>query len=324
MNSIVHRGIRFRLTAILLVGLCLVATSLTAYTVPEGASAVVTRFGKPVRVVTTSGLHWRWPAPLERAQIVDRRRRITDVRPVPSFTRDRHTVLLTTFTLWRVADPLLFVQALGGVESAEPVLAGLVTAARNEEVSLHDLSALVSSRPEENRFDDVERQIARRVEQTARDRLGIEVDRVAIERIELPPENVRAVLERMRAERATEAARLRAEGAKAAQAIRDDAHVKSQELLRDSREQASRIKAQAERDAALILAEAHEQAPDFYRVWSSLETAKQALGKNAIVVLRTDHVLFAPLLDAGKANVRPASGVTRSAPQAASEIKEER
>ena len=45
----------------------LIITYGSTYQVSEGSSAVVTRFGEPVRVVEQTGLRWKWSWPVETA-----------------------------------------------------------------------------------------------------------------------------------------------------------------------------------------------------------------------------------------------------------------
>lgn len=292
--------------ALRLLGLAALLTALAAYAsfdaVSPDTALVVVRLGKPVRVVQTAGPCWHWPRPVDAAHRIDLRRRLAGVPATATWTRDKKNVLIGTFVVWHVADPLLFLQAAGELEVAESTLVALVVAAQSQEVSRHDLSALVSDDPTEWRSEDMELAIGRRAEEVVRERLGIAVDRVGFQRIELPPENVAAVLEKMRAEREAEAGRLRSEGAKMAQAVRDEAHVKSQQLLRTGREEAGRIAADAEREAAEEFARVERQDPEFFRFWTGLQASRRALGRNSVLVLRSDAPLFDSLFEGERAD----------------------
>ena len=267
------------------------------FSVPEGFAIVVTRMGRPLRVVSEPGPCWKLPPPIDQVHLIDCRRQLFDTPQTATLTRDKKSIVLSTFVVWHVDDPLLFMQAAGTSKAANTGLAGIVTAAKNQELSRYELSALVSVNKSDIRVAAIEKSLTEQVQRLARERLGVVIDKIGFQRIALPQENIVAVLEKMRAERETEAGRLRAEGGKVAQSIRDDAHVKSQEILRSAREEASRISADAERQAAEVFARAHSKDPEFFHFWSSLQASKQALGKNSVLVLRSDRAFFDALLN---------------------------
>lgn len=180
------------------------------YAVTEGEAVVVVRLGRPARVVRSAGPAWKFPEPLERLHRIDLRRQLADTPSVTALTRDRKSIVLEAFVAWRVADPLLFLQATTGLEAAAETLAGMVSAAQNQELSRFELADLVTTDASaaEN-LERFEQRVRERVSPLVRDRLGIVVDRVGVRRVSLPIENLPAVLERMRADRETEADRSR-------------------------------------------------------------------------------------------------------------------
>ncbi|MFO0912333.1 MAG: protease modulator HflC [Pirellulales bacterium] len=292
-RRIVFQGVQLTLLTIV-VGLFVCHS--TFFCVTDGFTSVITRFGRPIRVLATPGPYWKLPAPIDQLHLIDNRRQILDTPSVTVITRDRRTIIVTPFAIWHVADPLLFFQAFESTAIAESSMADLLVAATNQELSRHDLGALVSTDPTTLETADVGVGIGADVQRTIGDRIGVKFDKVGWRRLEFPQENIQAVLSRMRAEREAEAGRLRAEGAKAAQAIRDAAHVKAQELLRQGRDEASRISADAERRAADVVATARRQNPQLYDFWSSLQASKQALNKDSIVVLSSDQGFFSALI----------------------------
>jgi len=267
------------------------------YTVPEGDFAVVTRFGRPVREIRDAGAYWKLPASIDQVRRISRRRNIFSTPETTSFTRDKKNIVLSTFVVWRVENPLTYLQAVGEIPSAEIHLTGMVLAAKAQVVGQQDLTALVSTREEEIQVGAMEDAMTQSVCMRARSRLGIVVDKIGVERVAFPTENLSAVFDRMRVERQGEANRLRAEGQKAAQVLRDDAYVKSQEILRAGKEEAARITAQTERDIAEQQAAVYGRNPEFYRFWSSLQASKRALQERATLILSTDQLFFEELAE---------------------------
>lgn len=278
------------LLATSIVGL-LVAYSMY-FQVTEGSYAVVTRFGDPVRAVRQAGPGWKWPWPVEQVHPIDARHRLYNSPYTATLTRDQKNVILLTYVVWRVDDPLLFLQSLGTPEAAERKLDGMAAASKNFQLGRYDLTSLVSTKPEEIKTPQIEQAVLEDLRDPARQWFGITVEQVGIKRIAYPEENIATVLEQMRAERQAEAGRLRAEGEKEAQRIRDDALVKAEEIRREGREEAGKIVGRAEKDAAEVYARAHNLDPEFYRFWRSLQAVKRTLGEKATLILRTDQGFF--------------------------------
>ena len=276
--------------ATMIVGL-LVGYSM-CFVVPEGSNAVVTRFGDPQKSLQQAGLFWKWPWPIEQSHLIDVRRRLHNTPFTATLTRDRKNVILLSYVVWRVDNPLVFLQSLGSANAAELKLDGMVAASKNFHLGRYDLSALVSTVPGNIKIAEIEQAVLRDVQQPANEKFGIVVEQVGIKRIAYPEENITAVLQQMRAERQAEAGAIRAQGEKEAQRIRDEALVQSEEIRREGREEAGRILGQAEKQAAEIYAKAHQLDPEFYRFWRSLQAVKRTLGAKATVILRTDQGFF--------------------------------
>jgi membrane protease subunit HflC len=282
----------------------LIAAASLLFTVREGQVAVVTRLGAPRAVVTAAGLHVKLPWPLERVHALDARTRVFTSRFVETLTRDKRNAVLQAFVVWSVGDPLTFLQAVGDAGGAEERLDGLITNAKNAVLGRYDLDALVSTVPGAVRIAEVEEAILGDVEATARERLGIRLHQVGLSRLGLPPENVRFVLEQMRAERAQFAARHRAEGEREAAAIRAQTDLEAARLRAEGRRAAAEIRGRGDAEAARIYGEAHRRDPEFYKFVRSLESLRSLLGRRSTVILRTDAPPF-ELLETGPA-VAPA------------------
>ena len=276
--------------AVTIVGLLIAYSAY--FQASEGYNAVVTRFGDPVRSIRTAGLYWKWPWPIEQAHQIDVRYRLYNTPYTATLTRDQKNVILLTYAVWRVEDPLLFLQSLGTPEAAEQKLDGMVAASKNFHLGRYDLSALVSTQPGAIQIAQIEHAVLEDVRKPALEKFGIAVKQIGVKRIAYPEENIASVLDQMRAERRAQAGGLRAEGEKEAQQIRDEAMVRSEEIRRQGREESGRIVGRAEQEAAAIYARAHQLDPEFYRFWRSLQAIKRTLGAKATVILRTDQGFF--------------------------------
>ncbi len=293
------RGFVFRVSlAGVITGLLL--TYGASFTVSEGNHAIVTRFGRPVREIHEAGFYWKYPWPIEQFHPIDVRLRYFNSPFTATFTRDRKNVVLMTYVVWRVDDPLLFFQSLGAPEAAEQKLDGMIAAAKNFHMGNYDLTALVSTADSAIQADKIEAAILDTVRGPALEKFGIAIEQVGIKRIAFPQENMAAVLEQMRAERRAEAGELRAKGKKESQRIRDEGLVKAEQILRTGRKEAGKILGRAEKEAAEIYAQAHQLDPDFYRFWRSMQVVKKVLNSKATVILRNDQEPFRELFQSAQ------------------------
>jgi len=265
--------------------LAVLIVSAVTYQVRESHVAVVARFGKPKRVVTVPGLHGKLPWPLENVYILDNRKRVYETSYTETLTRDSQNVILLNYAIWRIADPLSFLQAMGSVAAAEERLDGMITSAKNGIMGNYDLSAMVSTDPSMLKVEEIERAIVAEVQGTAREQIGFQ-------RLALPEENIRNVFDKMRAARAQFAARWIAEGEREGDNIRSKTDLERKQILSEAIQRSAVIRGQAEAEAARIYAQAHSEDAEFYQFLRSLESLKRILGDRTTVILRTDNPPF--------------------------------
>ena len=120
---------RLRLVTVSLALLSILYAMVTVK-VREGHSELITQFGEPVRVIEHPGLYMKLPWPIQASTSIDRRRRLFETKQTEMLTKDKRNVVLLSFVLWSVEEPLAFYQAVGTMESAEEKLNGLVTNAQ--------------------------------------------------------------------------------------------------------------------------------------------------------------------------------------------------
>jgi len=304
--------------AAVIVGL-LVAYSM-CFQVSEGYQAVVTRFGKPVRAEPEAGLYWKWPWPIEQARQIDVRRRIHNTPYTATFTKDRKNVVLLTYVVWHVDNPLLFLQSVGNRKDAEEKLNGMVLHRKNFYLGRYELSDLVSTDPSAIKTDQIEAAMLADVDRDARQKFGIKVEQVGVKRIAYPEENMAAVLDQMREERRAEAGALRAQGEKIAKQITQDALAQSETILSEGREEAGKIRGRAEAEAARIYSEPSELDPEFFTFWRKLLAVKRTLDEKSMLILRTDQSIFDVLKSAPEPpDARPTANQTSSIAPVATE-----
>jgi len=275
-------------------GLILLGLAFYAFTwqLREGSVAIRLRLGRAVDVVDAAGLHGKLPWPVDQIVFLDGRRRVLKTRHTEMLTRDKKNVILLSYVVWRISDPLRFYQSVGSVEGGDSKLDGLVTNAKISVLGGYDLSALVSTKSEDLKTEEIESAILGNVVTSATEKYGVSIEEVGFERLSLPESNTRFVFDQMRAERRQYAARYRAEGEREAQSIRSSTMLEVAGIRAEANEQAARIRGEAEAEAARIYADAHSADPDFYRFTRSLDSMGKVLNERTHVVLRTDSAPF--------------------------------
>ena len=266
-----------------------------AVVVREGQAVLVTRFGRPLRVASQAGLHWKLPWPIDDASLLDMRRRVYETGHTEMLTRDKKNIIARTFVVWRIGDPLAFTQSIGKEEAAEGKLDGLLTNAAIGTLGGHDLSALVSTNPADLQVDQIETELLTSAAPVARRSYGVTIEQIRLERISLPEENVRAVFDQMRAERRQFAAKFEAEGELEASRIRSEADLEAARIRAKGADEQARIRGKSAAEIAKIYADAHRINPELYRFTRSLESLDKLVTGNTSLILRTDSEPFSLL-----------------------------
>jgi membrane protease subunit HflC len=269
--------------------------SACAHVTHDGETTLVVRFGRPVRVDQEAGLHVNLPWPIEVVVRLDMRRQVLETGLTEMLTRDKKNIVLVNYALWRVADPLRFVQAIGTMDRVPSALLGLLANAAIGVMGHYDLSALTSTTASDIHTDEIERDLLAATAPTAAESYGMSIERVALMRLSLPEQNISFVFDQMRAERRQYAARFTADGDKEASRIRAETNLEVAHIQAGATEEAARIRGEADAEAARIYAEAHSQDPELYRFTRGLESLGKIVGERTTLVLRTDAEPFSLL-----------------------------
>ena len=266
------------------------------YVVDATELAVRTRFGRPVAVVTKPGLHARVPLVDDVARL-DARLLYFDPPAGEFLTNDKKNIVVTPVVLWRIEDPLRFLQTLVTRESAEARLSDLVASETGAALGAVPFARLVSAAAGEADLPGVVKGIAERVGRRAAADYGVKVVDVRLKRIAFPEQNLLSVFGRMRSERERIARRFRSEGEEAALKIRAEADKEKTRLLAEAYRKAEEEKGAGEAEAARIYARATSQDPDLYRFLRTLRAYEKVLDEKTTLVLPGDSDVLRLLTD---------------------------
>jgi modulator of FtsH protease HflC len=311
-------GARLRFAVRLALAIALAAAAgltASAVMVGSGQAVVITQFGDPLRVVTSPGLAWKVPAPVQGTIPVDLRLRTTSTGLQDVGTRDGLRILVQAYVAWQVpSDPDQIRRFLRAVrndpDEAARQLRSLAGSALQVTASSFDLADLVNTDPGRVRLAVFEDRLRDQIEKQVRETYGIAIRQTGIERLSLPETTLAATVGRMRSERETVAAQRTAEGLRAAAQIRSEAARDSRITIAKARTEAAEIEAASRREAAEINAKAYEADPGLYIMLRSLDTLATVVGTNTRLILRTDAAPFNALVQgAAGAEARPGAGL---------------
>ncbi len=275
--------------------LALMALPSSVFVVHQTEFGIVTRFGKPKADLAEPGLHFKLPWPVDHVLRLDRRLLVFDNEPAEMLTLDKRNILVDSFILWRIADPLKFAQTLRTRLEAEARLLDLAASELGAAIGSEPMSHLINVDPTQVKIHEVAARAAEAVQATTRDGFGIEVVDLRINGLNLPPQNRASVIERMRAERGRIATAYRSEGEEEALKIEAESSKEQEALLAEAEARAEAIRGQGEAQALALLAEAYAEDPEFYRFLRALESYETILDGDTTIFIESDSELLETL-----------------------------
>jgi len=272
--------------------LVLVMAAGFTFTVREGSTAIVSRFGRIVNVHTEAGLHFRLPWPVDRIITYDARNQYMDSGYIETMTNDMINIILQTYLVWNIQDAERFHISVGDYAAAQRHLNSIVANTKNGVLGNFTLSNLVSTDPDDIRLDEIREAIERQVAEAARSNFGIEVRTLRFRRLALPHTNILSVFEQMIADRQRHVSRYLTEGERDAAIIISEAEAQAAEIIAQGRLEASMIDAETERRVAEIFGEAHNRNPELFNFLMNLIALENSVNHDTVIIMRASESPF--------------------------------
>ncbi|MBM4028753.1 MAG: protease modulator HflC [Planctomycetes bacterium] len=263
------------------------AVYLVTFQVRETESAFVTRFGKPVREITDPGLYAKWPTPIEQVHKFDSRMRVLEAELGETTTSGTIPIIVNTYVVWRVAEPLKFLNAVKTIDNAESKLRNQINDTQNRVIGQHAFGEFVNSDPEKIRFDQIQEAMLADLQGPVLKDYGIEIKTLGIKQLKVSADVTKQVFERMKAERQRSTDRTISEGEAEAGRIRAEANKKREVLLAAAEARAKRIRGDGDAEAAKYY-EMLEEDPQLAIFLRNLEALAVTLKERATVVIPAD------------------------------------
>ena len=271
-------------------------TGMTLFTVDQRERAIVFQLGEVKEVITTPGLHFKWPF-IQNVRYFDGRILTMDTPDAERYiTSEKKNLLVDTFVKWRIDDVRQYYKSVGDELQAQTRISQTVNATLREEFGKHTVLEVVS----EDR--DVIMKVVRERANLDAKQIGVEIIDVRLKRVDLPQEVSDSVYKRMDAERKSVANQLRSEGSAASERIRAEADKEREVIIANAYKEAQRIKGEGDAKAAAAYAQAYGQDSEFYAFYRSLEAYRSSFkDRSDVLVLEPNSEFFKYLKGPGKA-----------------------
>ena len=267
------------LIAIIVLGNSIVITKENEYT-------LIKQFGKVERIISSPGLSFRIPF-IQTTDILPKTMLLYDLTASDVITQDKKTMVVDSYVLWRITDPLKFTQTLTNITNAE---------GRINTIVYNSMKNIISSMSQ----NDVIRSRDGALSQNIMANIGSSVDQYGIvfvsvetKHLDLPSDNKAAVYERMISERNNIAASYTATGESDAKMIRTKTDNEIVVSVSEAEAEAEKIIAEGEAEYMKILSGIYntKERAELYTFVRALDAAKKSMKGDKTLILSADSPL---------------------------------
>jgi len=262
------------------------------FTVKEGSSVIISRFGKIVDVYDDAGLHFKLPWPVDKVIVYDTRNQYMDSGYNETLTNDKINIILQTYIVWRINDVRKFYTSIGDYNSAQHHLNDLAATAKNSVLGNYALSSLVSTNVDEIKIDEICQDIEEKAAGSALANYGIEIQTLKIKRLALPEANIRSVFNQMIADRQKYVSQYVAEAERDSAIITGEADTRAAEIYAQGKLEASQIEGETERLTARIYGEAYNQNSRLFVFLKKLIALENSVNADTTIIMRANESPF--------------------------------
>jgi len=284
------------------------------YTLEEGRQAIIVQFGRPVgEPVTEAGLHLKLPF-IQEVRRYEKRLLVWDGDPNQVPTKGREFIWVDTTARWRIVDAKKFLENVASEAGAQSRLNDIIDSVVRDQVSSSELVELVRSAswevPEDEmlkeipkeREEELKKEIARGREEITRTILaeaqkiipqyGIELVDMRIKRLDYVESVREKVYERMISERKRIAAQFRSEGEGRSAEILGTMEKELRQIRSTAYRRVQEVQGKADAEATRIYGKAYNKNPEFYAFLRTIESYKEKINPNSVLILTTDSDFY--------------------------------
>jgi membrane protease subunit HflC len=258
--------------------LAIVLASSSMFTVNMTQTAILLELQKPKKIIKEPGLYFKIPF-IQKVKYFSKQLLDNDSPPAEVITKDKKNLLIDNFTVWKIVDPLKFLETVRSVRGAEARLDDILFSELRVEIGTHRLIDIVTETREA---------IMAKVSSEANIKAaeyGIEIVAVRIKRTDLPPEIANSIFNRMRTERERIAKEYRSEGREEATKIRAETDKEKTILIADAYKKEQEVRGEGDGISTKIYADAFQKDASFYTFMRSMDAYKKSLKTDTTLLL---------------------------------------
>ena len=270
----------------------IIILSSSMFTVHMTQSVIVLELQKPKKTRTEPGLYFKLPF-FQQVKYFSNQLLDNDSPPAEVITKDKKNLLIDNFTMFRIVDPLKFLETVRGEQGARARLDDIIYSELRVEIGQHDLTSIVTGTR-----DAIMLKVTKEANIKAAE-YGLEVVEVRIKRTALPPEIANSIFNRMRTERERIAMEYRSEGKEEATKIRAETDNEKTILVAEAYKQEQSIRGEGDGLSTKIYADAFGKDPKFFSFMRSMEAYKKSL-KTDTTLLMSEESDFLGFLNKSK------------------------
>lgn len=283
--------------AILIVGYA------STFFVHQSQNAVVVRFGRLIdTVINEPGLHWRVPF-IDQVIFIDRRVINFSADSIELPTLDQKRIVLSAYVRYRITDPQVFYTVARTEQRAESLILQVLSEVLRDRFGSVPMQDILTEKRAALMTD-----VKSRLEPTG-NTYGIQIVDVRFKRVDLPAANSEAVYNRMRTQRAQEAAGIRASGTREAREKRAEADKQKVVVLAEARKKSEIERGLGDAEATKIYNEAFGRDPEFFDFYRSLQAMRTGLGGDSTTFVGQPKGDFFRFFERGEGSLPSAPAV---------------
>ena len=253
--------------------------SSALFTVQEGNTALVFKFGEIIETNLKPGLHIKTPF-VNSVKHFDARLQTLDSDPERYLTSEKKNLNVDSFVKWRITDASKFYTTMNGDIRLTNLRVGqIIKDSLRAEFGTRTVQEVIS----QDRtliVENIKKNTSKAVTS-----FGVDIVDVQIKRVDLPKDINETVYLRMAAERNRVANDLRSQGAEAAERIRADADRQRTIIKSDAFRDAEKIRGEADAKSTKIYADAYSKNAEFYAFYQSLNAYQTAFSNKSDIMI---------------------------------------
>ena len=255
--------------------------AMTTYQVKPNEYHLISAFGKINRVESTPGLKFKIPF-VEKDTVLPKNIQSYDLALSEVITSDKKSMIVDSFALWQIEDPIKFKQTLNGsITNAET---------RIETLVYNAIQSVISSTKQEKVISGRDGTLESSIMKAVGDQMsqyGIKNNSIETKRLDLPEVNKKDVYSRMISERAVIEAEYIVNGEFNAKKIKNETNKTVEITVSNAEAEAEKIIAEGEAEYMKTLANMYD-TPDkraFYEYQRELEMLKNSISKEGNTII---------------------------------------